>query len=112
VKLLRSSNEATGVVVLSALILLEREDSVSAEGIPEVGIVEALLELLRCHQCEDTASEVVGGAGVGGEVEAEAAVIEGVDVVARDEAGVAGITRERVPGVGGAGSCEVAPGAS
>jgi hypothetical protein len=34
--------------------------------------------------------EVVGGAGVGGEVEAEAAVVEGVDVVTRGEAGVAG----------------------
>jgi hypothetical protein len=76
VKLLHSSNEVTVVVVLSALILLEREDSVSAEGIPEVGVVEALLELLRCHQCEDTASEVVGGAGVGGFVSSRGVIQE------------------------------------
>lgn len=59
VKLLRSSNEATVVVALSALILLEREDSSSAEGIAEAGAVEALLELLRCHQCEEAAARLL-----------------------------------------------------
>ncbi|XP_024360310.1 protein CELLULOSE SYNTHASE INTERACTIVE 1 isoform X2 [Physcomitrium patens] len=59
VKLLRSSNVAIVVVALNALILLEREDSCSAEGMAEAGAVEALLELLRCHQCEEAAARLL-----------------------------------------------------
>ena len=59
VKLMRSSNEATVVVALSALLVLERDDSSSAEGMAEAGAVEALLELLRCHQCEEAAARLL-----------------------------------------------------
>ncbi|KAJ7554976.1 hypothetical protein O6H91_05G018000 [Diphasiastrum complanatum] len=59
VKLLRSSSDSTVVASLSALLVLEREDSLSAESMAEAGAVEALLELLRCHQCEEAAARLL-----------------------------------------------------
>eukprot|EP01018_Ginkgo_biloba_P019292 Gb_18151 [translate_table: standard] len=59
VKLLRSSCEQTVVVSLSALIVLERDDASSAELMAENGAVEALLELLRSHQCEEAAARLL-----------------------------------------------------
>ncbi|KAH9307905.1 hypothetical protein KI387_035816, partial [Taxus chinensis] len=59
VKLLRSRSEQTVVVSLSALIVLERDDASSAELMAECGAVEALLELLRSHQCEESAARLL-----------------------------------------------------
>ncbi|KAJ7541840.1 hypothetical protein O6H91_10G079100 [Diphasiastrum complanatum] len=59
VKLLHSTSEATVVVSLSALLVLERDDATSAESMAESGAVEALLELLRCHQCEEAAARLL-----------------------------------------------------
>ncbi|BBN12529.1 hypothetical protein MPTK1_5g20900 [Marchantia polymorpha subsp. ruderalis] len=59
VKLLRSSSEPTVVVALNALLVLERDDASSSEGMAENGAIEALLELLRCHQSEEAAARLL-----------------------------------------------------
>ncbi|CAM6095033.1 unnamed protein product [Calypogeia fissa] len=59
VKLLRSSADATVVVALNALLVIERDDSTSAEQMAESGAIEALLELLRCHQNEEAAARLL-----------------------------------------------------
>eukprot|EP00246_Nothoceros_aenigmaticus_P011723 TRINITY_DN3316_c0_g1_i1.p1 TRINITY_DN3316_c0_g1~~TRINITY_DN3316_c0_g1_i1.p1 ORF type:complete len:1583 (+),score=374.80 TRINITY_DN3316_c0_g1_i1:393-4751(+) len=59
VKLLRSASEATVVVALSALLVLERDDATSAESMAEAGAVEAMLDLLKCHQCEEAAAQLL-----------------------------------------------------
>eukprot|EP00250_Pteridium_aquilinum_P021586 c25167_g1_i2 orf=367-6780(+) len=59
VGLLKSTSEATVVVSLNALLVLERDDASSAEEMGQAGAVEALLELLRCHQCEEAAARLL-----------------------------------------------------
>ncbi|XP_010939610.2 protein CELLULOSE SYNTHASE INTERACTIVE 1 [Elaeis guineensis] len=59
VQLLRSGMESTVVGALNALLVLESDDSTSAEAMAESGAVEALLELLRSHQCEETAARLI-----------------------------------------------------
>ncbi|KAI5669952.1 hypothetical protein M9H77_19805 [Catharanthus roseus] len=59
VKLLRSGSEITVVGALNALLVLETDDSTSAQAMAESGAIEALLELLRCHQCEETAARLL-----------------------------------------------------
>ncbi|KAJ4953353.1 hypothetical protein NE237_030185 [Protea cynaroides] len=59
VKLLRSGTESTVIGALNALLVLESDDATSAEAMAESGAVEALLELLRCHQCEETAARLL-----------------------------------------------------
>lgn len=59
VKLLRSGTEGTVVGALNALLVLESDDSTSAEAMAESGAIEALLDLLRSHQCEETAARLL-----------------------------------------------------
>ncbi|KAI3669335.1 hypothetical protein L6452_40567 [Arctium lappa] len=59
VRLLRSGSEGTVVGALNALLVLESDDSSSAVAMAESGAIEALLELLRCHQCEETAARLL-----------------------------------------------------
>lgn len=59
VRLLHSGSESTIIGALNALLVLESDDSTSAEAMAESGAIEALLELLRCHQCEDTAARLL-----------------------------------------------------
>lgn len=59
VRLLRSGSEGTVVGALNALLVLESDDSSSALAMAESGAIEALLELLRCHQCEETAARLL-----------------------------------------------------
>ncbi|XP_048335509.2 protein CELLULOSE SYNTHASE INTERACTIVE 1 [Ziziphus jujuba] len=59
VRLLRSGSEGTVVGALNALLVLESDDATSAEAMAESGAIEALLELLRCHQCEETAARLL-----------------------------------------------------
>ncbi|KAL8110730.1 hypothetical protein AgCh_026460 [Apium graveolens] len=59
VRLLRSGSEATVVGALNALLVLESDDATSAVAMAESGAIEALLELLRCHQCEETAARLL-----------------------------------------------------
>ncbi|EXB80873.1 U-box domain-containing protein 13 [Morus notabilis] len=59
VRLLRSGSESTATGALNALLVLESDDAASAEAMAESGAIEALLELLRCHQCEDTAARLL-----------------------------------------------------
>ncbi|XP_073011207.1 protein CELLULOSE SYNTHASE INTERACTIVE 1 isoform X1 [Typha latifolia] len=59
VQLLRSGTEGTVVGALNALLVLESDDSTSAEAMAESGAVEALLDLLRNHQCEETAARLL-----------------------------------------------------
>jgi hypothetical protein len=59
VQLLRSGTESTVVGALNALLVLESDDSTSAEAMAESGAVEALLDLLRSHQCEETAARLI-----------------------------------------------------
>ncbi|KAL7603305.1 hypothetical protein Lser_V15G19345 [Lactuca serriola] len=59
VRLLRSGSEATVIGALNALLVLESDDSTTALAMAESGAIEALLELLRCHQCEETAARLL-----------------------------------------------------
>ncbi|XP_004502453.1 protein CELLULOSE SYNTHASE INTERACTIVE 1 isoform X2 [Cicer arietinum] len=59
VRLLRSGSESTVSGALNALLVLESDDGTSAEAMAESGAIEALLELLRSHQCEDTAARLL-----------------------------------------------------
>nr|XP_043632454.1 protein CELLULOSE SYNTHASE INTERACTIVE 1-like [Erigeron canadensis] len=59
VRLLRSGSEGTVNGALNALLVLESDDSSSAVAMAESGAIEALLELLRCHQCEGTAARLL-----------------------------------------------------
>uniref|UniRef100_A0A2P2JPV0 Uncharacterized protein MANES_12G138800 n=1 Tax=Rhizophora mucronata TaxID=61149 RepID=A0A2P2JPV0_RHIMU len=59
VRLLHSGSESTVVGALNALLVLESDDGTSAEAMAESGAIEALLELLRCHQCEETAARLL-----------------------------------------------------
>ncbi|KAG6399725.1 hypothetical protein SASPL_141206 [Salvia splendens] len=59
VRLLRSGTESTVVGALSALLVLESDDSTSAEAMAESGAIEALLDLLRSHQCEEKAARLL-----------------------------------------------------
>ncbi|KAL0448555.1 UNVERIFIED_CONTAM: protein CELLULOSE SYNTHASE INTERACTIVE 1 [Sesamum latifolium] len=59
VRLLRSGTEATVIGALNALLVLESDDSTSAEAMAESGAIEALLDLLRSHQCEETAARLL-----------------------------------------------------
>ncbi|KAJ1382753.1 C2 domain [Sesbania bispinosa] len=59
VRLLRSGSESTVIGALNALLVLECDDGTSAEAMAESGAIEALLELLRSHQCEDTAARLL-----------------------------------------------------
>ncbi|RAL43990.1 hypothetical protein DM860_014127 [Cuscuta australis] len=59
VRLLRSGLESTILGALNALLVLESDDSTSAVAMAESGAIEALLELLRCHICEETAARLL-----------------------------------------------------
>ncbi|XP_039114069.1 LOW QUALITY PROTEIN: protein CELLULOSE SYNTHASE INTERACTIVE 1 [Dioscorea cayenensis subsp. rotundata] len=59
VQLLRSGTEGTVVGALNALLVLESDDSTSAEAMAESGAIEALLDLLRNHHCEETAARLL-----------------------------------------------------
>ncbi|XP_010916918.1 protein CELLULOSE SYNTHASE INTERACTIVE 1 [Elaeis guineensis] len=59
VQLLRSGTETTIMGAVNTLLVLESDDSTSAEAMAESGAIEALLELLRSHQCEETAARLV-----------------------------------------------------
>ncbi|CAN8283864.1 unnamed protein product [Cochlearia groenlandica] len=59
VRLLRSASENTVVGALNTLLVLESDDGTSAESMAESGAIEALLDLLRSHQCEDTAARLL-----------------------------------------------------
>ncbi|XP_042470652.1 protein CELLULOSE SYNTHASE INTERACTIVE 1-like [Zingiber officinale] len=59
VQLLHSETESTVVGALNALLVLESDDSTSAEAMAGSGAIEALLELLRNHQCEETAARLL-----------------------------------------------------
>ncbi|KAJ0534149.1 putative C2 domain, armadillo-like helical, C2 domain superfamily protein [Helianthus annuus] len=59
VRLLHSGSEATVIGALNALLVLESDDSTSAVAMAESGAIEALLDLLRGHQCEETAARLL-----------------------------------------------------
>lgn len=53
VRLLHSQSESTITVALNALLVRDRTDASSSVLMAEAGAVDALLELLRSHQCEE-----------------------------------------------------------
>ncbi|CAN6483212.1 unnamed protein product [Victoria cruziana] len=59
VRMLRSGTETTVVGALNALVVLESDDATSSEAMAESGAIEALLELLKSHQCEETAARLL-----------------------------------------------------
>ncbi|GAB4862090.1 Protein CELLULOSE SYNTHASE INTERACTIVE 3 [Ancistrocladus abbreviatus] len=59
VKMLHSSQEGIVTVALNALIIQERSDPRSAELMAEAHAVDALLDLLRSHQCEEAAGRLL-----------------------------------------------------
>lgn len=59
VKLLLSTLESTISIALNALIVHERIDASSAEQMMEAGAVDALLDLLRSHHCEEASGSLL-----------------------------------------------------
>lgn len=59
VKMLNSVEEGTVTVALNALLVQEKTDSASAELMVEAGAVDALLDLLRSHQCEESSGRLL-----------------------------------------------------
>ncbi|KAI6690937.1 hypothetical protein NL676_027765 [Syzygium grande] len=59
VKMLHSTLESTVTVALNALIVHERNDASSVEQMTEAGAIDALLDLLRSHQCEEASGKLL-----------------------------------------------------
>ncbi|RWR93044.1 LOW QUALITY PROTEIN: C2 calcium-dependent membrane targeting [Cinnamomum micranthum f. kanehirae] len=59
IRLLHSAMEITVVGALNALLVLERDDATSAEAMVECGAIEALLELLMSHRCEESSARLL-----------------------------------------------------
>ncbi|KAK6246241.1 hypothetical protein SCA6_009331 [Theobroma cacao] len=59
VKMLHSTLESTITVALNALIVHERSDASSVEQMTEAGAIDALLDLLRSHQCEEASGRLL-----------------------------------------------------
>ncbi|MBA0595793.1 hypothetical protein Gorai_012650, partial [Gossypium raimondii] len=59
VKMLHSTLESTITVALNALIVHERSDPSSVEQMTEAGAIDALLNLLRSHQCEEASGRLL-----------------------------------------------------
>ncbi|CAA3023496.1 CELLULOSE SYNTHASE INTERACTIVE 3 isoform X1 [Olea europaea subsp. europaea] len=59
IKMLHSTLESTITVALNALIVQEKTDASSAEQMAEAGAIDALLDLLRSHQCEEASGKLL-----------------------------------------------------
>ena len=59
VKMLHSTVESTITVALSALVNHESNDTLSAEQMAEAGAIDALVDLLRSHQCEEASGRLL-----------------------------------------------------
>lgn len=59
VKMLHSVQESTVKLALDALLVQEKTDAASAELMVEAGAVDALLDLLRSHQCEEASGKLI-----------------------------------------------------
>ncbi|RDX74323.1 Protein CELLULOSE SYNTHASE INTERACTIVE 3, partial [Mucuna pruriens] len=59
VKLLHSTLESTISIALNALIVHDRSDASSAEQMMEAGVIDALLDLLRSHHCEEASGSLL-----------------------------------------------------
>ncbi|GFS40133.1 similar to CELLULOSE SYNTHASE INTERACTIVE 3 [Actinidia rufa] len=59
VKMLHSTHESTVTVALNALIVQESSDASSAELMTEAGAIDALLDLLRSHTCEEASGRLL-----------------------------------------------------
>ncbi|CAK8570317.1 unnamed protein product [Lathyrus sativus] len=59
VKLLHSTLESTISIALNALIVYERNCASSAEEMMEAGAMDALLHLIRSHQCEEASGRLL-----------------------------------------------------
>ncbi|KAG6388657.1 hypothetical protein SASPL_150089 [Salvia splendens] len=59
VKMLYSTAENTIKAALNALIVQEKTDASSAELMAEAGAIDALLDLLRSHRCEELAARLL-----------------------------------------------------
>ncbi|KAI5057613.1 hypothetical protein GOP47_0027628, partial [Adiantum capillus-veneris] len=59
VRMLQSENESTIVISLQGMLTLQRENVAYAEAFAKCGAIDALMELLRCHQCEEASAQVL-----------------------------------------------------
>ncbi|XP_061341916.1 protein CELLULOSE SYNTHASE INTERACTIVE 3 [Gastrolobium bilobum] len=59
VKLLHSTLENTISIALNALVVHDRSDASSAEQMMEAGAIDALLDLLRSHHCEEASGRLL-----------------------------------------------------
>ncbi|XP_022940430.1 protein CELLULOSE SYNTHASE INTERACTIVE 3-like isoform X1 [Cucurbita moschata] len=59
VKMLHSTVESTITVALSALVNHEANNTSSAEQMAEAGAIDALVDLLRSHQCEEASGRLL-----------------------------------------------------
>ncbi|KAI3758602.1 hypothetical protein L6452_06169 [Arctium lappa] len=59
VKMLNSNVESTIAVALDALIVQEKSDASGAKLMSEAGAIDALLDLLRSHQCEEASGRLL-----------------------------------------------------
>lgn len=59
VRMLQSDNESTIVVSLQGMLTLQKENVAYSEAFAKCGAIDALMELLRCHQCEEATAQVL-----------------------------------------------------
>lgn len=59
VRMLHSTTENTIKIALSALIVQEKSDASSAELMADAGAIDALIDLLRSHQCEEASGRLL-----------------------------------------------------
>ncbi|CAI0600497.1 unnamed protein product [Linum tenue] len=59
VRMLQSTLESTIKVALNALLVHDRADKSSAEQMVEAGVVDALLDLMRSHHCEELSARLL-----------------------------------------------------
>lgn len=59
VKMLHSTIESTIAVALNGLIVHEKNDALSTRQMTEAGAIDALLDLLRSHQCEEASGSLL-----------------------------------------------------
>ncbi|MCO5584828.1 hypothetical protein L7F22_038760 [Adiantum nelumboides] len=59
VRMLQSENESTVVISLQGMLTLQKENAAYAEAFAKCGAIDALMELLRCHQCEEASAQVL-----------------------------------------------------
>ncbi|KAH7284075.1 hypothetical protein KP509_34G038500 [Ceratopteris richardii] len=59
VRMLHSENESTVVISLQGMLTLQKENVAYADAFAKCGAIDALMELLSCHRCEEATAQVL-----------------------------------------------------